>query len=188
MTVAAWPLRRSRWFSIGVALGVLLPALALVALSAVGSCRSTSPEAERRAFIHYEEAVERAVREGGFVVTQGMQPGLADIAEGALPDATLVTMARGWKGVIERVRAEFGSVEPPAFLEETARLYDGALAAYVAVAETLLAAADARGAQRLALIERVPVLGRRADDLWGRAEAELERHRSRLGLGKEDRS
>lgn len=188
--VAARPRRRR--FSAGFALGVLLPATVLGALAVVASLRSPPPattlESERRAFAAYERAIERAVQEGGFVVTQGMQPGVADIVGGALPDATLVEMARGWRGSMERVRAELAAVEPPAFLREAARRYDAALAAYVEVAEALLSAAEGRDAEGAVLVERVPALGRRADELWERAQAELERHRARLGLGKEDRS
>lgn len=190
--VVAPLVRRRRAFSLGVALGAVVPAVALGVLSVVVSQRSSLPgralESERRAFARYERAVDRAVEEGGFVVTQGMQPGVADIAGGALPDATLVTMAKGWRDSMERVRARLGAVEPPAFLREAARAYDAALAAYVEVAEALLRGAEARGAEWAALIEKVPPLGDRADQLWERAQAELERHRARLGLGKEDRS
>lgn len=182
--------RPRRGHAAGFAIGALLPAIVLGALAVVGSLRPPPPPttlaSERRAFAAYERAVERATQKGGFVVTQGMQPGVADIVGGALPDATLVEMARGWRGSMERVRAELAAVEPPAFLREAARRYDAALAAYVEVAEALLSAAQARGAERAALIERVPPLGEGADGLWERAHAELERHRARLGLDRAD--
>lgn len=176
----------------GLAVGAILPAVALGVLSLLSALDSssepaTSPtaaasEAERRAFLEYEEAVERAVQDGGFVVTQGMQPGVADIADGAYDDETLIGMARGWTGSMERVRDELAAVEPPAFLVEVASRYDAALAAYVGVGEALVAAAEATGEERAALIEEVPPLGDRADELWERARGELDRRRDRLGL------
>lgn len=173
-------------------------ALAFFALAVVALVVDRSPSgpaatgpgveaaAEREAFRAYEEAVEQAVQDGGFVVTQGLQPGVADIAEGAYDDEALVTMASGWLTSIERVRGELAAVEPPEFLAEADRLFDEALAGYVEVARTLLAAAEASGDDRAALIEEVPVLGERADEQWNAAQAELDRHRERLGLSGEE--
>lgn len=180
--VLAPPRRRNRWFALGVGLGLVAPALALVALSAVSSRRASSLATERLAFATYEQAVERAVRDGGFVVTQGMRPGVADIAEGAYPDETLVSMASGWAGSMERVRLELSTADRPSFLVGVARRYDAALAAYVEVGEALVAAAEATGSERAARIAEVPPLGRQADELWNQAHAELERHRARLGI------
>lgn len=178
-----------------VAVGAAVPLVAAAALTVLAdrdgaTTAVPSPQAdpagvvagERQAFLTYEQAIEAAVQDGGFAVTQGMQPGVADIAEGAFPDETLVTMASGWVATMERVRGDLAAVDPPEFLTDTAGLYDEALAAYVEVAETLLAAAEADGEQRVALVEEVPALGERADDLWDAAEAELNRHRIRLGL------
>lgn len=192
-------LQRRRGFRVGFVVGILAPALAVGGLAVVGSRPLSQPgsagsieasalEVERNAFIRYARSVDRVVREGGFVVTQGMRPGLADIADGRFSNDTLVTMAKGWLGSMERVRAELAAVAPPAFLTEAARRYDAALAAYVAVAEALLEGAEARGERRAMLIEQVPPLGRRADALWDRAHVELERHRARLGLSTDDRA
>jgi hypothetical protein len=183
---------RRREFHRGAALGIGLPLLALVVIALLGDRASAPPPpvpgslealaAEREALRGYGEAVDAAVHEGGFVVTQGMKPGIADIAEGAFPDATLVTMASGWVGSMEKVRSDLSGVRPPAFLLDVARRYDEALGAYVKVGKALIAAAEVTGAERAELIEKVPPLGQKADDLWDAAHVELERHRVRLGL------
>lgn len=195
IAVAARPSRwspRRRSFTAAVAVGAAVPVLAAAAFAVLSERASSptpdmasgtaAPAVERQALLTYEQAVEAAVQDGGFAVTQGMQPGITDITDGAFPDETLVTMASGWLATMERVRADLAAVDPPAFLVETARLYDEALGGYVEVAEALLAAAEATGTERAALVGQVPPLGERADELWDAAGAELDRHRARLGL------
>lgn len=186
--VLAPRVRRNRGFAVGLAVAFVVPAASLLAASIVASRQSSSLQAERRAFTAYETAVERAVQDGGFVVTQGMKLGLADITEGRFPDATLMKMAGGWTRSMMQVRRKLTMVEPPTILREVARRYDAALAAYVRVGESLLAAARARGDERAALVQKVPPLGERADALWNEASAALERQRVRLDLVKKDRS
>lgn len=183
---------RRRWFTAGLMLGVIA-VFAAVAAGAVLDDRTSSPSSsavqpdgdlvtQQAAFARFEEAVDRMVRDGGFLVTQGMQPGISDINQRRYDDDTLAGMARGWRASMRSVRAEFAAVQPPAFLAETARLYDEALAGYVEVADALLAATQATGARRATLLDdEVPRLGEAADRLWEAAQAELERHRDRLG-------
>lgn len=171
-------------------LGIVVPVavVAGIAIGSGGGSRAPVPSdsrAEQAALQRFEADLEPLIDEGAFLVAVGMRPGVTDIAEGAFADDVLVDMAEGWLRSAQRLRADFANVETPDFLTDFAKLFDLSLARYVDTAEALLAAARATGDERAKLIERVPPLGDEADELYDRAQAELQRIRERLGIESE---
>lgn len=117
--------------------------------------------------------IERLGAQGGQIVVEGMKPGVADIAERALPDAVLVRMASGWLASMREVQDELAAVEAPGALAAVAVRFERALVAYVRTAETLVEAAQAAGQHRDALIDEALATGTEADRLYEDAMAAL---------------
>lgn len=182
-------LRTRRSFRVGVVAGVGLPVLVLAVFSVLprgGSStgEAVSPEvaAQRQAFSDFDEALGPIIADGAATVVYGMRPGINDIYDARFDAAALTAMAEGWVGAMERVREEFAQVEVPAFLWEVADLYAASFDSYVKTARRLHAAAQVSGEQRAQGVTRAAEHGTEADDLYDAAQAELERHRGRLGL------
>lgn len=124
--------------------------------------------------------IERLGAQGGQIVVDGMKPGVSDIAERALPDAVLARMASGWVANMREVQRELAAVEAPGALAAVAVRFERALASYVRTAEALLAAAQASGEGRDALIDEAVATGTEADRLYDdamRALAAIEADR-----------
>lgn len=190
-TLTAPPLlrRRRRGFTVGIALGLMAPLALLLALSLIpgggsSEIQSVPPEirAQRSALATFEDALAPVVDEGAATVVYGMRPGINDIYDQRFDDATLTTMAEGWVEATQRTRDRFEALEAPAFLAETADLYRQSFDAYHETARALLAAAQAGGEERTALITQAAEHGTRADDLYDAAKAGMAQHRQRLGL------
>lgn len=192
---------RRRGFRLGAALGVAVPVLLLGIFSLLGGDDTSTTTAstaaadganagfseaelatQRDAFTEFEEALTPITERGAATVVYGMRPGIDDIFTGNIDDETLVTMSEGWVTAMESARDDLAAVEVPGFLSETGDLYRQAFDEYVETARALHAAAGATGDQRSELITTAAEHGNRADDLYDRAQAELRRHRQRLGL------
>lgn len=110
--------------------------------------------------------IERLGAEGGQIVVDGMKPGVADIAERALPDAVLARMAAGWVASMREVQRELLAVDAPGDLAAVAVRFERALVMYVRTGETLVAAAYASGEHREDLIDEAVASGTEADRLY----------------------
>ncbi len=179
---------RTRGFRLGLVAGLALP-LVLLGASLIGGNSSTTDAptadlaAERQALTDFEDELSPLVERGAATVVYGMRPGVTDIHQNGLDDATLVTMASGWVETMEGIRDDFAEIAPPSFLAEAASLYTDAFDAYAETARSLLAAAEASGEERQEHVTHAGEAGNRADALYDAAQADLARHRSRVGLG-----
>lgn len=178
MTALALAARRpSPWPVLGAVVGCLA-ALVVVRITwhAAGGDVAVAPgEGPARGVVAaYEAALEPLLEDAGFVVAQGVRPGVGDVAEGRLPAEVLTTMATGWAAELRAARAAVAALPRHRGLDGVAAAYDRALAAYVEVAEVLREAAAAGGSRRQALLDRVADLGPVADRLYDDARAALE--------------
>lgn len=181
--------RRTRGFTVGVGLGLMLPMAVLLVFSLLqggddaGSGEISVEVAEaRQALSEFEESLLPLIEDGGATVVYGIRPGIDEIHNESRDDEVLASMAQGWVAAMERVRGDFAAIEVPGFLEETAGLYRQSFDAYQEAAEALLAATRASGTERAEHISEAAEHGTRADDLYDTAKAQLAEHRARLGM------
>lgn len=178
----------SRGLAVGIAGVTVASVLALAVISATNgsdeqrtdAATEATTEARQGAMESFEAALAPLIEEGGFVVAMGMRPGIADIAEGAYDDVTLVTMAEGWRTSMEGLRGRFAALPVPGFLAEFSRRFDAALEAYIEVAVALGDAARTSGDERARLVDAAAERGESADNLYDEAMAELDQWRSLL--------
>ena len=128
--------------------------------------REPEPSVSQASLDAFTSEIERLGAQGGQIVVDGMKPGVSDIAERALPDAVLARMASGWAASMREVQRELAAVEAPGALAAVAVRFERALVTYVRTAETLVAAAQASGEQRDALIDEAVATGTEADRLY----------------------
>lgn len=181
--------RRNRGFTIGIALGLMLPLGVLLAFSLVsgdgdagGEAIPAEVAADRGALAAFDEALAPLADTGAATVVYGMRPGIDDIHNQSLDDDVLASMAEGWVDATRTVRDDFAAIETPEFLAAAADLYRQAFDAYHETARALLAAATSAGAERAEHISEAAQHGSRADQLYESAEAQLDEHRTRLGM------
>lgn len=155
----------------GIAWVVLATAIAVGAMRVAGTGENgrAEPVVTAAALELFTDEIERLGAEGGQVVAEGMQPGIADIAGSALPDPVLQRMAEGWLASMQEVRREVSALTAPGELSLVLVRFDWALSAYVETGETLLAATKVSGAERDALLDDATALGREADRLYNDA-------------------
>lgn len=172
--------------STGIAIGALVAAGMVLGAGRWGATVTDDapdappPElaADRRAVTAYDEALQPLLGDGGQVVAQGLKPGVADVAEGALDDEVLARMANGWVASLRDVTADVAALPAPPPLEEVSVRYERALRTYVRAAEALAAATRATGDERAGLVEAAAAFGRTADRLFDEAEAAMSAHRT----------
>jgi hypothetical protein len=164
---------------------------ALTVAAAAGTAHLLRPDAGgavradvARAVAAYEAALEPLVEDAGFVVAEGLRPGVADVADGRYPDEVLVRMATGWVDELVAARAALAALPRHPALADVAASLDGALAGYVEVATVLRRAAGASGAHRQALLDRVADLGPAADERYDAARAAIDALRAATHGGR----
>lgn len=174
MTAAAH--RRARWHAspqavVGALLVTGVASFAVLRSSDVREDHGT--QSDRAAIVSFAAEIERLSVDGGQIVTEGIKPGIADIADRALPDEVLAGMARGWVASMDEVRRAIAALDAPGELAAVAVRYERALITYVRTAETLLEASTAAGDRRAALIDLAISLGTDADRLYDEASDAL---------------
>ena len=173
-----------------VAAGAVV-AVALVVILATGVLgdRAAGDDDERRdrtALLAYDDAFESPSYDAGRVVVQGLQAGLADLAQDLEEPETVARRANGNVRELRLIRDRMSDVDAPEFLQgaQTRRLR--AMETYILAARTLADAADAEGDERERLLDEVVSLGKRGDRIWEDADAVVDRYRRRLGLPVEE--
>jgi hypothetical protein len=166
-------------------------AVALVVILATGVLgdRAAGDDDERRdrtALLAYDDAFESPSYDAGRVVVQGLQAGLADLAQDLEEPETVARRANGNVRELRLIRDRMSDVDAPEFLQgaQTRRLR--AMETYILAARTLADAADAEGDERERLLDEVVSLGKRGDRIWEDADAVVDRYRRRLGLPVEE--
>jgi hypothetical protein len=141
--------------------------------------------AQRAQLVAYEQNLEPIIDQAGEVVARGLRAGVDDIHASRYDDQTLATMTQAWADDLGRLRARLDRLDPPAFLARAHGLYLDSLAAYVGVADRLMAAVAAHQQERIELVLQAAHRGESADAVYDRADALIDSHRRRLGLSVE---
>lgn len=121
----------------------------------------------------YQSAIAPILRAGGEVIELGMKPGLREIAQAQRISAELRSRVASWGRSVTGVKARFDAVPVPVGLERIQAEYDGALTAYLRVADDLRAAVETAGAGRGTALARAAADGSAADRLYDAAQRDL---------------
>lgn len=157
--------------------GLLAGALAMVLLS------RDSASADRSAVRTYEEKIRPLAVDGGRIVQQEIKPRLTDLRQGTVTAQQFGSEAQNWLNQFQRIRREFAAVAHPDRLNETATLYDRALAGYIRSIQAFIeAATKVNAAERDALLSRGADAAEQADNAYDRARETLAKEMKEVGL------
>lgn len=166
---------------LGALAAALMVAGALVAI--VGQAEGDTTTARRSEIVAYEKKISGPARDAGFVVQEGLKPGLADVAAGQ--PGPVVFSAVTWVDRFRSIGEQFAAAADGLHdgdLRRAAELFESALKEYERTAETIGAAAIASGEPRQKLLEKAAAKGRHADQEYDKASAHLQRARRSVGL------
>jgi hypothetical protein len=131
----------------------------------------------------YEAALTPHAKRGGFIVEEGLKPGLGQVARDA--GSPVVFQAVSWSDDLTKVRQAFnaeGHLIRGTQLEPAIADFDAAFELYTETAQTIGAAAIASGEPRQKLLDEAAASGRSADQRYDRASALLQKLRQKRGL------
>lgn len=169
---------------------VMIATAGLVALDAAGPAGEGSTAgvvgSQRIDLRAFERDLDPVTADAAKVVGAGLRAGVDDIYADRYDDATLAAMTTAWRDDLTRLRDRLTTIETPTFLGAVHRGFVASFDGYVEVAELLVAAVAVHGDERRALVMQAAHAGEAADEIYDRAEADLNGHRSRLGLPTSD--
>lgn len=165
----------------------MIRALTLAALAALIACggpdRPAVPAAERRVVEAYAETIKELSFEGGRILQEEVKPRITDLRDGSVTVEQFQREAENWIRLYEDLGKRFDDVERVPRLDAAAALYRQAMATYADAFRAFLAASKrpTRQERNDAITAAVPT-AEKADDIFDRARAELERVMRQAGL------
>lgn len=194
------PGAQRRWLPFAVALGGAAPFLLIALLLASGSdprqvagpggdapAAPTTSEAaadapSTQAAADYAAGIHELALAAGQIIELEMKPGITDIREQAYDDDVLQGFSDRWAADFADLRDGLATVQVPAGLEESHRLYVSALDGYRETALLFSRAVQVPVDQREAALQEAISRGEATDEVWDRGQDLLAIHLRDLGL------
>lgn len=136
---------------------------------------------ERRQLGSFSRALQAVLLDDLWIARLAATAGLRALACREMSPLAVANLFDEWIGHLTDVRRNFDAVRVPPFLASAAGLMSDSLVECARAAQAGRQACVTTNEKREAAVERSRVLLKRSDALMAEAEAEIERHRRRLG-------